>query len=300
MLWVADATLAAAVSNAGALGVISPLAGMPRDGDPVKNLIAQIQNTRQNTPYPFGVNIPLDLGYSGLLIDAVLRENVGIVITAAGDPSRYTELLGASGVVVLHVVGSVKQATHAQACGVRAVIASGYEAAGHLARNAMPLMTLIPQVVDSVSIPVIAAGGICDGRGIAAALSLGAEGVQLGTRFVATDECPAHINYKQALIAASDTVVTSVNRRPSRALRTAFTEKLIELESSGASVARIEAFIGFRKSHSSQLEGDLSGGECFAGASVGLIHKVMPVKKVIERLIADYHETLLRIKAFEL
>jgi len=180
MLWLATAELAAAVSKAGALGIISPLAGMERHGDPAENLERQLSIARHLTEKPFGVNIPLDLEYSGTLIDVVLTKRVNIVVTAAGDPRHYSTLLHQEGIRILHVISSVRQAEIAESCGVDAVIAQGIEAAGHHGFDELPLFSLIPQVADSVTVPVIAAGGIVDSRGVVAAISLGAQGVQLG------------------------------------------------------------------------------------------------------------------------
>ena len=185
MLWLATAELAAAVSNAGGLGIISPMAGMDVQGDAVGRLVQEIRSAGRLTRQPFGVNIPLDLAQSGEFIDVALRERVAVVVTAAGNPAHYTEVLRGSGIRVLHVVSSVRQAQSAQKKGVDAVIAEGIEAAGHNGFDELPLFSLIPQVADAVSIPVVAAGGIADERGVVAAMALGAQGVQLGTRFVA-------------------------------------------------------------------------------------------------------------------
>ncbi|MEJ2247566.1 MAG: nitronate monooxygenase, partial [Acidobacteriota bacterium] len=204
MLWLADARLASAVSSAGALGTLSPYTGMQPNGDAVEHLRRQIHKTRELTLKPFAVNIPLDLPASGLLIDVLLQEKVAIAVTAAGSPGIYTQLLHSAGIRVLHVVGSVSQALFAESCGVDAMIIEGVEAAGRVGREEIPLFTLLPQVVDAVSIPVVAAGGIADGRGMAAAFVLGSVGVQMGTRFVAVEECPAHIAYKQAIIECGD------------------------------------------------------------------------------------------------
>jgi enoyl-[acyl-carrier protein] reductase II len=205
MLWHATAKLAAAVSESGALGIISPLAGMERHGNAASNLSKEIEIARKMTKKPFGVNIPLDLQQSGELIDVVLKESIDIVVTAAGHPGLFTEVLKHAGSKVLHIVSPVKQAQAAESCGVNAVIAEGVEAAGHNGLDEVPRFSLIPQVVDSVSIPVVAAGGIADAGGVVAAMALGAEGVHLGTRFVAVDECIAHPRYKDAIVAADDT-----------------------------------------------------------------------------------------------
>ena len=290
MLWLADANLAAAVSSAGALGVISPYAGMPRNGDPLDNLKSQIEKVGEMTKKPFGVNIPLDLRQSGLLLDICLTEGVKIVITAAGNPVQYTKLLQEEGATVMHVVSSVKQAKKAQECGVDAIIVEGVESAGHIGFDELPLFSLIPQVVDNVNIPVIAAGGIVDVRGVVAAFSLGAQGVQMGTRFVAVDENIAHKNYKDAIIKAqdSDTVVTSRKVVPTRSLKTEFSMRLMEMERSGSSEKDISDFIGYRRSFTCQLEGKLDKGEAFAGTSAGMIDDIVPASVVIQRLVEGY------------
>ena len=297
MLWLADARLAASVSNAGALGVISPLAGMERHGDSAENLRLQITQARQLTKKPFGVNIPLDLPYAGILIDTLLKEEVGIVITAAGNPALYTELLRHNGITVIHVASSVKQAQNAEACNVDAVVVEGVEAGGHIGFDELPLFSLLPQAVDAVSIPVIVAGGIVDARGCAAALSLGAEGVQLGTRFVVVEENVAHLRYKQAIIDAhdTDTVITCRKLLPTRSLRTEFTQKILELEDSGASANDIREFLGHSRARRGQLEGDLAEGEAYCGASAGLIKEILPVASVIRELVEGFREIIDRL-----
>lgn len=295
MLWLADAELAAAVLKAGALGVISPFAAMPEGATPVENFTTQIQRLKRMGLGPVAVNIPLDLEESGLFIDQALTADVDIVITAAGDPALFTGLLNSAGIITAHVVASPKQARRAEDAGVAAVIASGYEAAAHIGFEAEPLISLIPRVVDAVAIPVVAAGGIADGRGMAAALALGAEGVQVGTRFVATVENPAHEVYKTAIIEASRTVVTCRSLLPTRSLETPFTRDLMQLEASGAGPERLQRQLGFRRSRQSQLEGDPSQGELFAGAGVGLIHDIPSTEQVVADLIKSYNDALARL-----
>lgn len=297
MLWIATAELAAAVSNAGGLGVISPLAGMEKEGNPAKNLKDQLTIIKQLTKKPFGINILLDLSYAETLVEIALREKARIVITSAGNPARFTELFKKEGTKVLHVVSSVKQALKAKSCGVDGVVAKGVEAAAHNGIDELPLFALIPQVVDAVSIPVIAAGGIADARGVVAALSLGAEGVQLGTRFVAVNENIAHMNYKQAIINAqdTDTVITCRGIVPTRSLKTEFTNTIIELEKSGATAKDILDFIGYRSNRISQIDGNLNGGEAYCGASAGLIKEILPVKEVIRQLAEGYENVLKRL-----
>jgi enoyl-[acyl-carrier protein] reductase II len=299
MLWLADAGLAAAVSNAGGLGVISPLAGMEPHGDRIKNLEGQLHQVRELTAKPFGVNIPLDLPQSGEMIDALLREKVGVVITAAGDPRHYTELLRQEGARVLQVVSSVKQAQIAASAGVDGIIVEGVEAAAHNGFDEMSLFPLLPQVVDAVSLPVIAAGGIADARGWAAATVLGADGVQLGTRFVATEECIASPKYKQAIIEAkdADTVITCRRLLPTRSLKTEFSRRLLELEKGGASAETLREFLGYSRARRGQLEGDFAEGEAYCGAAAGLIKEILPAAEVIRRLVQGYQEILHRFSA---
>jgi enoyl-[acyl-carrier protein] reductase II len=297
MLWIATAELAAAVSNAGALGVISPLAGMKKQGVPAKNFKDQLAKIKRLTAKPFGVNIALDLDYTDSLVEVALGEKAKIVVTAAGDPARFAGVLKNEGATVLHVVSSVKQAQKAEACGVDGVIAEGIEAGAHNGTDELPLFALIPQVVDEVSIPVIAAGGIADARGVVAAFALGAEAVQLGTRFIAVDENSAHLNYKQAIVDArdTDTVITTRSIVPTRSLKTKFTNTILELERSGAAAGDIRAFIGFRSNRTAQIEGNLNGGEAYCGASAGLIKDILPARDVVRQLVDGYEQVVKRL-----
>jgi len=291
MLWLADSGLAAAVSNAGGLGVISPMAGMEPHGDPVKNLETLITNAKGLTEKPFGVNIPLDLRDCGLLMDLIIIQKVPVVVTAAGDPRLYTELLQSQGTKILHVVSAVKHARVAESAGVDAIVVEGVEAAARNGFDELPLFSLIPQVADTVSIPVIAAGGIVDSRGIAAAFALGAEGVQLGTRFVAVKENIASQKYKEAIVAAqdTDTVITARRLIPSRSLKTTeFTQVLLGMEEAGATADELREFMGHAASRTAGLEGDLDNGEAYCGSSAGLIDEILEVKEVIRRLVEGY------------
>ena len=297
MLWLATAELAAAVSNAGALGMISPYGGMEKNEDPSENLRIQIAKSKKLTKKPIGINLPLNLPQSGILLDVLLREKSSIVITAAGDPSLYTELLNQEGVKVLHVVSSVKQAKLAEASRVDALIVEGVEGAAHVGFDELPLFSLLPQVSDAVSIPVIATGGIVDARGMVAAFALGAEGVQLGTRFVAVEENIAHPNYKQAIIKAEDTDTVVLCRKllPTRYLKTEFSKRLSELEESGMSVDEIRDFLGYSRARKGQLEGDLENGEAYGGASAGLIKEIIPAALVVQRLVEGYQRIVKKI-----
>jgi enoyl-[acyl-carrier protein] reductase II len=297
MFWLATAELAAAVSNAGALGIISPHAGMERDGDPADNLRRQMGRAKELTEKPWAVNLLLDLDVTGILTNVMLQEGVRIVVTAAGSPRLYTDLFHAEGIKVLHVVSSVKQARIAESCHVDAVIAGGVESAARLGYDELPLFSLIPQVADAVFIPVIASGGIVDARGVVAALALGAEGVQLGTRFVAVDENIAHPAYKQAIVEAqdNDTVITARKIMPTRSLKTEFSRRLLELEAAGASAEALREFLGRSRARKGQIEGDLFDGEFYCGTSSGLIKEILPVTKVVQRLVQGHGEIIKKV-----
>lgn len=299
MFWLATAELAAAVSNAGALGIISPYAGMEKEGDPAENLRMQMARAKQLTQKAWGVNLLLDLDLTGILADVILQEGGRIVVTAAGSPRHYTDLFHAAGIKVLHVVSSVKQARIAESCHVDAVIAEGVEAAAHIGFDEIPLFALLPQVADAISIPVIAAGGIVDERGVVAAIALGAEGVQLGTRFVAVDENIAHPEYKRAIIEAqdADTVVTCRKLVPTRSLKTELFKRVLELEASGASAEELRAYLGRGRDRDrkGQLEGDLVHGAASCGASAGLIKEILPAAEVIRRLTAGYDRIIKKL-----
>ncbi len=203
-------------------------------------------------------------------------------MTAAGSPDLYSEVLRESGVTVLHVINSARQAPFAQSSGAEAVIAEECEAAGRLGFEEVPLFSLVPQVADAVSMPVIAAGDIADARRLVAPVALGAEGVQLGTRFVAREESIAYFHYKKAILAAgdTDTIVTCRGLLPRRSLKTQFTQPLVELDRSGASPKEISTFLGYRRARAAQIEGDLTEGETDAGPSAGLIKKSFPRQKL--------------------
>jgi enoyl-[acyl-carrier protein] reductase II len=296
MLWIADAGLAGAVSNAGGLGIISPLAGCDPHGDAVAHLAAQIDQARNLTSKPLGINLPLDLRDAGLLMNLALDKGIDVVVTAAGDPAVFTGLLKSGGIKVLHVVSSVRHAKKAEAAGVDAVIAEGMEAAARNGFDEIPLFSLIPQVADAVNIPVIAAGGIVDARGMAAAMALGAHGIQMGTRFIMTRECIAGDSYKKAILAAqdTDTVITLRKLIPSRSLKhTEFTQSLLALEDAGATAEELRQFMGHAASRTGGLEGDLDNGEAYCGSSAGLIREILPVREIFEQMASDW-ETVVR------
>ena len=293
MAWVANAELAAAVSAAGALGLISPNAGMALEGNVVEHLRSQIRRAKGLTDKPFGVNLPIQTPEIKDLIDVIIEEGVKVVTTSAGNPALYTGVFKEAGVKVFHVVASVRHAKGAERHGVDAVIAEGYEAGGHNGVDELPAMVLVPQVVDAVDVPVVAAGGIADARGLVAALALGADGIQMGTRFVATHECVAHPNFKDAIVKANDagTVITGRKLGPARILTGEFASKMLELEGRGATPEELLAFIGMARARTAELDGDLVDGEAYCGAIAGMIEEIVSAGDVV-RSIVDGHSRI--------
>jgi enoyl-[acyl-carrier protein] reductase II len=299
MVWIANADLAASVSNAGGLGLISPFVGLDEGDDQVEGFKTQIRKARSLTSKPFGVNLPLQNPLAAELIEAVISEKVAIVITAAGNPATYTGRLKEAGITVFHVIASVKHALGAEKRGVDGVIAEGFEAGGHNGFDELPTFVLIPQVADAVKIPVVAAGGIADARGLVAALALGAEGVQMGTRFVATTECIAHSNFKEAIVRADDTSTVITDRKigPTRILKNPVAEKLLEMEAQGASTEDMIAYIGLEsRSRAGELEGDMITGEAYCDAIAGMITQVLSVNDVIRSFVDDFDKIVATLK----
>ena len=298
MNWIASAELAAAVSNAGGLGLLSPDAGMSLQADPVENLRNQIKKAKNLTDKPFGVNFPLQNPVVKELIDVAIEQGVTVVVTSAGNPATYTSYLKDSGVKVLHAVASTRHAKGAETRGVDAVVAEGYEAGGHNGFDELPTFVLVPQVVDAVKIPVVAAGGIADARGFVAALALGAEGVQIGTRFIATHECIAHPNFKEAVIKAIDTgtVISGRKLGPTRGLKNELVAKILEMESQGASAEEIESFIGRGRARIGQLEGDLVNGEGYCGAIAGMITEIVSAGEVVRSIVDGAKAVVARLQ----
>lgn len=281
MAWVAEYHLAAAVSQAGGLGLIGA-ASAPADW--VRD---QIKEAKKLTDKPFGVNIMLMSPYADEVARVIVEEGVKVVTTGAGNPEKYMQMWKEAGVKVIPVVASVALAKRMERCGADAVVAEGTEAGGHIGENTT--MVLVPQIADAVSIPVIAAGGIADGRGIAAAFMLGAKGVQMGTHFVVADESIVHENYKERIIKAKDIdsrVTGRTTGHPVRALRNEMTKKYIELENSGASFEELELLTlgGLRKA---VVEGDVKEGSIMAGQIAGMVKKRMSCAALIQKLVTE-------------
>ena len=281
MAWVAEANLAAAVSNAGGLGIIG--AG----GADAKWVEDQIIKAKTLTDKPFGVNIMLMNPQADEIAKVVAKHNVKVVTTGAGNPGKYMEMWKEAGVKVIPVVASVALAKRMERAGADAIVAEGCESGGHVGESTT--MTLVPQVVDAVDIPVIAAGGIGDGRGIAAAFMLGAKAVQMGTHFVATEESIVHENYKNAIIKAKDIDSRVTGRstgHPVRALRNQMTKKYLDLEKNGASFEELEHLTlgGLRKA---VVDGDVTNGSVMAGQSAAMVKEIMSCKDLIQKLVSE-------------
>ncbi|MCI8583874.1 MAG: enoyl-[acyl-carrier-protein] reductase FabK [Dorea sp.] len=281
MAWVAEFHLAAAVSNAGGLGLIGAA------NAPAEWVREQIREAKKLTDKPFGVNIMLMSPYADEVAKIVAEEHVKVVTTGAGNPEKYMSMWKEAGIKVIPVVASVALAKRMERCGADAVVAEGCEAGGHIGESTT--MVLVPQVAGAVKIPVIAAGGIADGRGIAAAFMLGARGVQMGTHFVVADECIVHDNYKERILKASD-IDTRVTGRttghPVRALRNETTRKYLEMEKEGASFEELEQLTlgGLRKA---VVDGDVKTGSVMAGQSAGMVKERMSCQKLIEKLVRE-------------
>lgn len=291
MAWVAEYHLAAAVSEAGGLGLIGAA------NAPAEWVREQIREAKKLTSKPFGVNIMLMSPNADEVAKVVVEEGVKIVTTGAGNPEKYIKMWKDAGIIVIPVVASVAHAKRMERCGADALVAEGCEAGGHIGENTT--MVLVPQIVDAVNIPVIAAGGIADGRGIAAAFMLGARGVQMGTHFVVTDESQVHENYKERILKAKDIdsrVTGRTTGHPVRALRNDMTKKYLELEKSGASFEELELLTlgGLRKA---VVEGDVNNGSVMAGQIAGMVKERMSCKELIEKLVRET-DALLKGKGF--
>ncbi len=280
MAWVADGILAAAVSNAGGLGIIG--AGHA----PPEVVEKEIEKAMSLTDKPFGVNIMLLSPFADEIVNLVVEYKVKVVTTGAGSPGKYMDKLKTVAKII-PVVASVALAKRMQQIGADAVVAEGLESGGHIGE--ISTMALVPQVADAVDIPVIAAGGIADGRGFLAALALGAEGVQMGTRFILSEECTVHPNYKQALLKAKDrdTVVTGLSTgHPTRVVKNRLAREFALKEKQGVSAEELEE-LGSGKLYAAAREGDVVGGSVMAGQICGLIKDIKPVGKVIKDIIEE-------------
>lgn len=288
MVWVSGWKLASAVSNCGGLGLIG-------SGSMKPDLLREhIRKCKSATDKPFGVNIPLLRGDADELVNVTIEEEVKIVFTSAGHPKKFAQQLKDNGIKLIHVVPNVKYGLKAQEAGCDAVVGEGVEAGGHNGADQITTFALIPQLVDVLEIPVIAAGGIVDGRGIVAALALGAEGVQIGTRFAATIESSAHENYKRKIVEAgdTDTVLTLKKIGLVRMIKNDFALRAIKAEEECWDEIKLKELLGNKRERAGIFEGDEKEGELEAGQGAGLIKDIPTVKELMERLVSDFHLTL--------
>ena len=281
MAWVAEYHLAAAVSEAGGLGIIGAA------NAPAEWVREQIRETKKRTSNPFGVNVMLMSPHAEAVAEVIAQEGVAAVTTGAGNPEKYMDMWKEKGIKVIPVVASVAMAKRMQRCGADAVVAEGCESGGHIGESTT--MALVPQVADEVSVPVVAAGGIADGRGIAAALMLGAKGVQIGTRCVVTEECQVHQNYKDRIVKARD-IDTRVTGRstghPVRTLRNEMTKKYQEMESAGTSLEELE-YLTLGALRKAVQEGDIKHGSVMSGQIAGLVKEEISCRQLIDSLVKE-------------
>jgi len=292
MAYVGTAELVSAVSNAGGLGIIGTANAEP---DRVRQ---QIHLTREQTDKPFGVNIILISPFAEQAMEVALEEKVAVVTFGVGNPGIYISRFKEAGIKTMPVVSSVALAGRLERVGADAIVAEGMESGGEVGETTT--MALVPQVVDSLKIPVVAAGGIADGRGLAAALALGAQGVQMGTRFICSEECIAHPKYKEEILKASDrTTALSAQKTgyPVRSLKNRLTRGFRDLEEAGASVEELAAF-GQGKIRLGLIEGDVDEGSLLAGQIAGLIKEIKPVKVIIEEIVAEAETIIASLKNF--
>ncbi len=292
MVWTSGANLAIAAARAGALGLIGAGSMKP---ELLREHIRKAKATE--VAAQIGVNIPLIRGDVEELVRVTIEEGIKIVFTSAGSPRVYAEKLKNSGCFLAHVVASVKHAKKAVEAGCDAVIAEGFEAGGHNGIDEITTMCLVPQVVDAVSVPVIAAGGIADGRQMLAALALGAQAVQVGTRFAATIEASAHQHFKQAIVDADDsaTILTLKRIAPARLKKNAFALRAFEAETSGATRDEELALLGKKREMLGMFEGDINEGELEMGQSSGLVNDIITAEEVVKRFIEIYEKTKSRL-----
>ena len=294
MIWNSGYKLASAVSNAGGLGLIGAGSMYP------DVLREHIQKCKKATDKPFGVNIPMLYPNVEEIIQIIIEEGVKIVFTSAGNPKTWTTYLKENGITVVHVVSSSKFALKAQEAGVDAVVAEGFEAGGHNGREETTTLTLIPMVRENISIPLIAAGGIATGRGMLAAMILGADGVQMGSRFAASTESSAHDNFKKTIVETGegDTQLTLKELAPVRLIKNKFFNDLQELYAKCPTKEDLENLLGKRRAKRGMFEGDLVEGELEIGQIAGLIHDIKPVEVIVNEVMEEFELAKKEMQSF--
>lgn len=293
MIWNSGWKLASAVSNAGGLGLIGAASMYP------DVLLEHVQKCKKATDKPFGVNIPMLYPNIEEHMKTVVDNKVPIVFTSAGNPKLWTKELKSHGIKVVHVVSSLKFALKSEAAGVDAVVAEGFEAGGHNGREETTTLTLIPMVKRELSIPLIAAGGIATGRGMLAAMTLGADGVQLGSRFAASQESSAHQLFKEAIVTAKegDTALTLKEITPVRLIKNAFYEKVTALYQTAPSVDELKELLGRARAKRGMFEGDIEEGELEIGQIAGMIDAILPAKDIVQNIITEYNQAKNELEA---
>lgn len=288
MIWCSGWRLAAAAANAGCLGIIGAGSMYP------EVLREHIQKCKAATDKPFGVNVPMLYPDIEKIMEIIVEEGVKVVFTSAGNPKTWTSFLKEKGITVVHVVSNVKFALKAQEAGVDAIVAEGFEAGGHNGREETTTLVMIPMIKEAVNIPVIAAGGIGSGKSMLAAMALGADGVQIGSRFAASLESSAHNNFKNAIVAAGDgsTQLSLKGLTPVRLLKNNFFEQVFAAEQRGASKEELQEILGRARAKRGMFEGDMEEGELEIGQIAGSIHSVQSVEEIVKEIVADYRLTL--------
>jgi enoyl-[acyl-carrier protein] reductase II len=289
MVWVSGYKLASAVSNSGGLGLIGAGSMYP------DILREHIQKCKKATKNPFGVNIPLFYPDLEEILQIIIEEKVKIVFTSAGNPKLFTSFLKSHGITVVHVVSSVKFALKSEEAGVDVIVAEGFEAGGHNGREETTTFTLIPMVKEKISIPLIAAGGIASGRGMLAAMVLGADGVQIGSRFVASEESSAHINFKNTVVETKDggTQLTLKELTPVRLIKNNFYKRVLDLYRQNPSIEQLKELLGRARAKKGMFEGDLENGELEIGQIAGLIHQIKPAAEIVDEIISELNRVKL-------
>ncbi|TAJ15560.1 nitronate monooxygenase [Marinilabiliaceae bacterium JC017] len=284
MVWCSGWKLASAVSNCGGLGLLGAGSMYP------EVLREHIQKMKQATTKPWGVNVPLLYPDIDQLMNVIVNEGVQIVFTAAGNPAKWTGFLKAHGITVVHVIANGRFAKKCEEAGVDAIVAEGFEAGGHNGRDETTTLTLIPHISRLTTLPLIAAGGIGTGRGMLAALSLGAEGVQIGSRFAAAEESSAHTAFKNCIVKTGegDTLLSLKKLAPVRLIKNAFFEKVHDAEIHGASIKELQEILGRGRAKKGIFEGDLTEGELEIGQVAALIDEIKPVKTIFDELLSEY------------
>lgn len=295
MIWNSGYKLASAVSNAGGLGIIGAGSMYP------EVLREHIQKCKKATTKPFGVNVPMLYPNVEEIMKIIVDEGVKIVFTSAGNPKTWTSFLKENGITVVHVVSSSVFALKAEAAGVDAIVAEGFEAGGHNGRDETTTFTLIPMVKEHIKIPLIAAGGIATGRGMLAAMVLGADGVQVGSRFVASVESSAHENFKKTILnlKEGDTQLTLKELAPVRLIKNKFYQDLQELYSKGPTTEELSQLLGRARAKKGMFEGDLIEGELEIGQVAGLIHEIKPAADILLEIISDFEEAKKEVTKFD-